>query len=384
MLKKTLLLWILLMVLPSLAGALEVYRNGDVSLDVGFWGQVWYQYVRDIDRDGDGEWDDDLNDFMARRAYLSVSGTMTPKLSFFLHYAGDRIGQEGLDNSGLGLGSGMALRDGWVNYKVLGNDLMIQAGRMYVPFTRNYGTTSTKSLLTTELDWGQGGLRSGIFYPQKVGRDDSVTLWGNIFEDKLQYRFMAGEGVESSAANPDDRLRFAGRLSFNFFDPETGWFNAGTYLGKKKILAIGGGFDFQPDLVMGGAKHNYEAYTADVHLDMPLDASNGGMALTMELAWITVRNIVNSVTWSGLTAGTDGDIYTAKAGILLAGNVQPFVHYEVIDPDASGADDTTVCGVGCNYYIKGPANKLTLEYSNVDDDNDISVDILTLQLAFGF
>ncbi len=384
MIRKILFLMFLVVLIPQGAYSLEVYRDGDKSLNVGFWGQVWYQYVDNIDRDKDGKWDDDLHDFMARRAYLSVSGTMTPKLSFFLHYAGDRIGQEGLDNSSLGLGSGMALRDGWVNYKVLGNDFMIQAGRMYVPFTRNYGTTSTKSLLTTELDWGQGGLRSGILYPQKVGRDDSVTLWGNIFEDKLQYRFMVGEGVESSAMNPDDRLRFAGRLSFNLFDTETGWFNAGTYLEKKKILAIGGGFDFQPDLVpdsaMDGAKRNYEAYTADVHLDVPLESC----AITAELAWITLRNVVNTVTWSGLSAGTDGDIYTAKAGVLLAGNIQPFVHYELIAPDADNTDDTTVYGVGCNYYLKGPANKLTLEYSNVDDDNDISVDILTLQAAFGF
>ncbi|MGB9499587.1 MAG: porin [Dissulfuribacterales bacterium] len=380
MLKKSLFLLTLLMLLPSLAGAIEVYRNGDVSLNIGYWAQAWYQYVGDIDRDGDGKWDDSLNDFMVRRTYFSVSGTVTPKVSVFMHYAGDRIGQEGLDKSGMGLGTGLALRDCWVNYKLLGNDLMVQVGRMYVPFTRNYGTTSTKSLLTTELDWGQGGLRSGILYPQKVGRDDSVTLWGNVVKDKLQYRLMVGEGVEDSTVNPDDKLRFAGRLSFNLFDPETSWFNAGTYLGKKKILAIGGGFDFQPDLIMGGEKRNYEAYTADVHLDLPLESC----AVTAEVAWITLRNVVNTVTWSDLTAGTDGDIYTAKAGILLAGNIQPFAHYELINPDVSGADDTTVYGIGCNYYIKGPANKLTLEYSKVDDDNDISVDIITVQAAFGF
>lgn len=100
-----------------------------------------------------------------------------------MHYAADRIGQQGRDNSGMGLGTGLAVRDAWVTYKVLGNDLMIQAGRMYIPFTRNYGTTSTKALLTTELDWGQGGIRSGIFYPSKVGRDDSVTLWGNVLAE---------------------------------------------------------------------------------------------------------------------------------------------------------------------------------------------------------
>jgi len=375
---KRMLMVAALMLLPSLALAVEVYKNGDVSLDVGFWGQAWYQYVNDYDRDGDGQWDDDLHDLMMRRAYFSLGGTLTPRFGFFLHYAGDRIGQEGLDNAGLGLGTGMALRDGWVNYKLLGDDLMIQVGRMYVPFTRNYGTTSTKALLTTELDWGQGGLRSGILYPQKVGRDDSVTFWGNIFDDRLQYRLMVGEGVESSAVNPDDELRFAGRLSLNLFDRETAWFNAGTYLGKKKIVAIGAGFDYQPDLLMGGEEEDYEAFTADLHLDLPM----GACALTAEFAYLWIDNIVNSVTWSALSAGTDGDMFSAKAGILLAGRIQPFAHYQAVMPDAAGTDDTIVYGVGCNYYLKGPANKLTLEYAQADDDEH-TVDMVTLQVAFG-
>ncbi len=378
MLKKLVFFCIGAMLLPSLAGAVEVYKDGDMSLNVGFWGQAWYQYVGDYDRDGDGEWDDELNDFMVRRTYFSVSGTVTPKISFFVHYAGDRIGQEGLDNSGMGLGTGLALRDGWVNYKLLGDDFMIQVGRMYVPFTRNYGTTSTKSLLTTELDWGQGGLRSGILYPTKVGRDDSVTLWGNVLEDKLQYRLMVGEGVENSTVNPDDKIRLAGRLSLNLFDTETAWFNGGTYLGKKNIVAIGGGFDYQPDLMMGGNKEDYTGFTADIHLDIPMEAC----AITAEFAYIWLDNIVNSVTWSDLTSGTDGDIFTAKAGVLLAGNIQPFAHYETIMPDDPGTDDTTVYGVGCNYYLKGPANKLTLEWSQVDDDTN-TVDIVTFQVAFG-
>lgn len=380
MVRKLLFLLIGLIFIPSTAWSVELYRNGDMSINVGYWGQAWYQYVDGIDRDGDGKWDDHLNDFMVRRSYFSVSGTVTSNLSVFMHYAGDRIGQEGVDNPSVGLGSGLAVRDAWVNYKVLGNDLMVQVGRMYIPFTRNYGTTSTKALLTTELDWGQGGIRSGIFYPSKVGRDDSVTIWGNVLEDKLQYRLMIGEGAESTTVNPDDELRFAGRLSLNLFDPETDWFNKGTYLGKNKILAIGGGFDFQSDLIRDGVKYNYEAYTVDAHLDLPLESC----AVTAEVAWMTIRNIVNTVTWSGLTAGTDGDIYTAKAGVLLAGNIQPFAHYEVIAPDAADTDDTTVYGVGCNYYIKGPANKLTAEWSKVDDDNDISVDIITVQAAFGF
>jgi hypothetical protein len=381
MIRRILLLLLLfgLILVPTISWSFELYRDGDKSLSIGYWAQAWYQYVGDYDRDGDGNWDDSQNDFMIRRTYLSVKGTVTSDISFFVHYAGDRIGQEGLDNPSMGLGSGLALRDGWVNYKVIGNDLMVQVGRMYIPFTRNYGTTSTKALLTTDLDWGQGGLRSGIFYPSKVGRDDSITLWGNVLEDKLQYRLMIGEGAESQTINPDDKLRFAGRLSLNLFDPETSWFNQGTYLGKKKILAIGGGFDFQEDLVTGGVKHNYEAYTGDVHLDLPL----GAVAVTAEVAYITIKNSVNGVTWTDLNSGGDGDIAMAKVGILLADKFQPFGHIEIIMPDADGTEDTTIYGFGCNYYISGLANKLTAEWSVVDDDNK-SVDIVTVQAAFGF
>jgi hypothetical protein len=378
MIRKTLVLLFCLMLVPAVALSVEVYHDGDVSLNIGYWGQAWYQYISDYDRDGDGAWNGSLNDFMVRRSYLNVNGTVTQQLSFFMHYAADRIGQEGLDKPGVGLGSGLAVRDAWVTYKIHDNDLMLQIGRMYIPFTRNYGTTSTKALLTTELDWGQGGLRSGIFYPSKVGRDDSITLWGNVLDDKFQYRFMIGEGVENIQINPEDKMRFAGRLSLNLFEPETAWFNKGTYLGKKKILAIGGGFDFQPDLIIGEEKHNYEAYTADVHLDMPM----GEVAVTAEAAYITIKHSVNGITWSDLKEGGNCDIAEAKAGILFAGNIQPFAHYEKIMPDASGADDTTVYGFGCNYYIKGPGNKLTAEWSVVDND-DNTVDIITVQVAFG-
>ncbi len=378
MLSRGLFVLIGILFLPFPALSVEVYKKGDVSLDVGFWGQAWYQYVDDYDRDGDGEWDDKVHDFMIRRAYLSFGGALTQRLSFFLHYSGDRIGQEGLDDSSHGLGSGMALRDGWVNCKLIGNDLMAQIGRMYVPFTRDYGTTSTKALLTSDLNWGQGGIRSGTFYPNNVGRDDGVTFWGNVFEDRLQYRLMVGEGVEDSDINDDDSLRFAGRVSLNLFDPETSWFNAGTYLGKKKVLAVGAGFDHQRDLTLDGRERNYEAYTADVHLDLPLDTC----AVTAELSYLWIENVTNSVTWSDLKTGSDGDMFSAKAGVLLANALQPFAHYDLIMPEASGTDDTVVYGVGCNYYIKGPANKLTLEWSMVDH-NSQTVDVITCQVAFG-
>ena len=391
--KKILIGLTVLLLLPGMAWSLEIYKKGDISLNAGWWGQVWYQHVSDMDTNGDGKFDDDLNDFLVRRSYFYLKGTLTSELSFFLHVASDKLGMDEINNdSGKGLGSGIALRDGWINYKLSGDDLMLQAGRMYIPFTRNYGTTSTKSLLTTELDWGQGGLRSNIFYPSNIGRDDAVTLWGNILDDKLQYRFMVGDGEESRAKNPDDTMRFAGRLSYNFFDPETKWFNAGTYLGTKQVLALGIGTDYQKDMVLGGVEDDYSAWTVDLHYDQPL---NNGDNLTFTASYIDISHCPNGVAWTSFSSGDDGHLISLKAGYFFGhklglGKLQPFAHYQMISADKSADDDTSISTVGLNYYIKGVANKLTLGATFVDQDDEITDfrlkdrTIITLQIAAGF
>ncbi len=392
MFKKAVFCLLVLVLSPGVVWSLEVYHEGDNSLDIAFWGQAWYQYVQDgRDTDNDGTQEQGLNDFMFRRAYLTISGTATPNVAFFIHYAGDRLGQDGLDNPGSALGSGLALRDGWISTKLLGDALIAQAGRMYVPFTRNFGTTSTKALLTTDLDWTQGGVRGSTFYPSKVGRDDGLCLWGNVMEDRLQYRFMISEGGECAAANPEDNLRLVGRMSYSFFEPEKGWFNQGTYLGKKRVLAAGLGIDRQPDLVSGGVKKDYVAWTVDVFYDQPMGKDSG---LTVEAAYIQIENGPNAINYTRLAAGGDGSIISMKAGYLLGervgiGQVQPFAHFENLN--VAGNEHTNVFGAGVNYFIKGHPNKLSLDLTYIDQGRESyglspvqDHFVATLEFAAGF
>lgn len=393
MTRKIVLVALLVLLGASNVFALEIYKKDDLSLNAGWWGQVWGQSVSNMDTNNDGKYDDNLKDILVRRSYFYLSGTVTPELSFFMHYAGDKLGMDEItDNSGKGLGTGLALRDAWVSYKVLGNDLIVQAGRMYVPFTRDYGTTSTKALLTTDLNWGQGGHRSTIFYPSNIGRDDALTVWGNVVNDKLQYRIMIGDGEEDDAKNHDDTMRYAGRLSYSVFEPETKWFNAGTYRGTKKVLALGLGMDSQNDLILNEKEENYFAWTADVFYEQPLA---GGDALTLTASYIDVSNTVNAISFTQMASGDDGSIMALKAGYYLGtkigrGNLQPFGHYQLISSDESGRDDTQVYGVGMNYYLKGAANKITLEGTFVDQDEELDgtnvqdETLVTLQLAVGF
>lgn len=358
------------------------------KLKAGLRVQTWYQFVEDGKKNGTKN----LHDFMARRFYFYLNGEITPDIGFFAHIAADRIGQDGLDNSSLGLGSGIAVRDAWIYYNV-NESFKIQMGRMYVPFTRNFGTTSTFALLPIDLTFNQGGVRGSIFYASKVGRDDGMVIWGNPFKGKLQYRLGIFEGVED-ADNPDDNLRFAGRLSLNFLEPETSWFNKGTYLGEKKVLALGLGFDYQPDLTLSGKddRDNF-GWTVDLFLDHPV----GKGAITLESAFINVQNVTQTLRYSWLTGGDDADIYYIQGGYLFPcpiglGKIQPYFRYERLAVEHK--PDTAFPSLGINYFVKGHDAKLTLDWTLIDQRKEVNnfrsnysgddQNLITFQAAVGF
>lgn len=394
--KKSVVLAGMVMVLFFVCGMLSPCRAGfkmefdeQTKGEIGIWMQTSYQWVED-GKINDGKYED-VNDFMIRRVYMYLKGDVTQYVSFFTHLASDKVGMEKptggtLDDSGLGLGSGVAWRDLWITLN-LHEALKIQMGRMYVPLTRNYGTTSTKCMLTADLPFLQGGSRGGIFYAQKVGRDDGLTLWGNPLDGRLQYRAMISEGVEGDA-NPEDNLRFVGRLSVSLLEPETSWFNKGTYLGKKKVLSLGFGMDRQDDLTLGGREdQDNRVWTVDAFFDHPVGAG----AVTLEAAYIDIRNCTQGGPnfYHDLEAGDDAENWYINAGYLLPGSMgpgrlQPYVRYETVDVDKK--NQTDFWSGGFNYYLKGHNCKLTADYMYVDPDNPEKDerDIFTFQITVGY
>jgi hypothetical protein len=65
----------------------------------------------------------------------------------------------------------------------------------------------------------------------------------------LEYRLGAFQGLRAQEVGTDvasnNFFRIDGRIQVNLLDAEPGFFYAGTYLGAKKILSLGGAFDFQ-------------------------------------------------------------------------------------------------------------------------------------------
>ncbi len=358
------------------------------KLKAGLRMQTWYQFMEDGKKGGTK----DLHDFMVRRFYFSLKGEVTPQMGFFAHIAADRIGQDGLDKPSVGLGSGIAVRDAWIYYN-FNEAFKLQMGRMYIPFTRNYGTTSTFAMLPLGLSFNQGGVRGGIFYAGKVGRDDGMLLWGNPFDGKFQYRLGISEGMEN-ADNPDDNLRFTGRFSLNFLEPETSWFNKGTYLGKKKVLALGAGFDCQNDLTLNGkSDEDNVGWTVDLFYDHPA----GEGAITLEAAYIDVENVTQTLKYSWLESGDDASMYYIQGGYLFPGKigpgrVQPYFRYERLDVD--GKPDTAFPSFGLNYYLKGHDARFTLDWTLIDQRKEVKnprgnysgedQNLITFQASMGF
>jgi hypothetical protein len=367
------------MVSPSWAG-IKADIDEQAHLEVGIWAQTWYQWVED----GKGG-TEDLNDFLIRRAYLYLKGDVTDLVSFFTHAATDKAGMEKDDAP---LSDEVEWRDLWITLN-FDKAFMVQVGRMYVPLTRAYGTTSTSSMMTLDLPFLQGGSRGGILYASKTGRDDGITLWGNPMDGLLQYRLMVSEGVESED-NPEDSLRVAGRVAVNLMEPETGWFNKGTYLGKKKVLSLGLGFDRQDDIAPGGvvaAEDDNQVWTADVFFDQPM----GDGAVTAEAAYIDIEHCTQHVSLTSLGEGDDAENWYIQAGYLFPNHVQPYVRYETVDVD--DAFETDFLSVGANYYMKGHKCKISVDFTQVNQDSDAEdyadnpvddQDIFTFQIAVGF
>lgn len=351
----------------SMRGA-EIKISDGAVVNIGLRVQTWAQWTEHGATDGS-----DKTDFSTRRVYFYAAGKVTPAFSYFAHLAGDRLGQDGIDTPSLGLGSGLALRDGWVTWTIT-DGLKAQLGRMYVPFLRAYGTESTFMLLTMDVaQFQQGGMVPG----RRVGRDDGITLWGNLFGGKAQYRAAVMDGADTSARSGD--VRFAGRFAWNFFDPESDWFNAGTYLAKKRILSIGAGLDRLNNFI-GGIDHR--GWTLDGFLNLPM---TNGSALTAECAVARITQDDTRYT---------GNYYFATAGVLLpwawkSHRFQPFTRYEKFDLDrnvVSGTNDDHEVSVGLNWFPLGADQKakVTFDWTSVTSRNVKAYTRVTTQVQISY
>jgi len=183
------------------------------------------------------------------------------------------------------------------------------------------------------------------YYPDvETGRDNGVAYWGDYGPLKAQLGAFDGGSLNSAVADKS-KLLGAGRLMWDFWDKETGYYLNGTYYGDKNILALG---------VAGQTQNSKGAWNLDGLLDKPLGAAG---TVTLEAEYQGDDGLVaaaHSHGWYVLASY----LFPQVVGI---GRFQPLIKYSEKTFDAAPAltpgtylpgYDLKTTEVDFNYIIK--------------------------------
>jgi len=360
------------------AGA-KLKINEDSSIDLGFRVQAMYL-------SNDKDHSPNRNEFRLRRARFRLKGNISKKFTGFLQT--DTSNESGNDS---GVGQDMRLIDAWIMYKF--HKLAMITGGMHMPAVARQNLTSSGALMCVDrpginnyiLGWGQsgreafntgtlGGTKSGLTGNNDV-RDLGFSLFGSSsLSDIFYLKYYLGV-FEGATSRLDAGERFTGRVQINLWDAEPGYFNLSTYVGKKRTMGFGIGFDTQNNVANDlntGQTIDYNFLTLDYFLDIPM---GGNLTITTEAAYSMldldnagILQDGNGDVLSTVSASqSQGDGFYLQTGVLV-GKWQPWVMYEQWNSDGvADAGSWDAFRFGGTYFWKGHNTNFKAGYEIVNN-----------------
>jgi len=339
-------------------------------------------------------------DFSFRRLRFNVSSQIAPKLFFNLSFGGNNM------NHLTTKSFVFRVLDAHADYE-FAKSFAIGAGKSSWQGGSRWEIRSSKTLM---------GLDAPLYSLSTVDRNDDIgRLFGFYIKGqafKLDYRFIMNQSLsapnftpkkESDFAYNAPRPKFSGYVKYQFLEEESNKspYTTGTYLGKKKVLAVGTGFTYQRSAMwsnpgFGGISANQDTlfhdlvhWSVDLFYDSPISLSEG-MAITSYIGFHNYGfgpDYVRNVGANGMATGTiaaeasfngagnafpmmgTGQMIFIQAGLLLPksllgkdhGQLQPNVSIQIADWDRLN-DKMIVYDFDLNWYIKGHDHKFTFGY----------------------
>ena len=216
-----------------------------------------------------------------------------------------------------------------------------------------------------------------------AGRDNGVAIMKEYAGGKFKwsYRLFEGRTNSTNANNPDqaDNLLHAARVTYNFWDPEPGYYTTSSYYGAKDVLAVA--FVYQHEADGAGTPTTVGDFTGwNVDVLMEKKLQNGGV-VNLEGAYYDYD--LDDKTDASLTQGQG---YLLLGSYLIPkqigwGKVQPYVRYQHFTRDiltGDGGNRRRAEG-GFNYIIDGQNAKISVLYfsdrngSNADPKNTFRI-----------
>jgi hypothetical protein len=251
------------------------------------------------------------------------------------------------------------------------NEFQIWAGRLLVPSDR-----ANFSGPFFMIPWNYPGFYKAGLAPigpmeGPNGRNQGVTVWGNVAGDKLRYYagvYGIDQGGPNLATNPAGANPFySARLSLSLQGTEPGYFGSSTYYGQKSIVTLGAGGQYQK----GGPGDS----SNDPTTGAPKDTFIGMVDLLAE----EVVPDAGTFTFLGQFYGFNSGYQFSGPGTfspheafyaLLAymtpepigvGNLQPMIRWQqTVDPA------WTIIDGALAYVVKAYDGRVVLTYEHID------------------
>ena len=355
---------ILSMGLPALAFA--GFANAKVKIDDTRWFRVGLGFRSSVAVVEDGAPNGTSSAvgavFDNIRLYTAARVTDHVTLEFNTEYGG------GTSQNSFDADEALAVLDAVVKFDLGGFD--VWAGRFLPPSDRS---NLDGPFFLNAYDFPIVQAYPAIF----AGRDTGAAIMkeydGGRF--KWSYGFFEGRtNATNTQTNPDggDNLLHAARFTYNFWDPEPGYYTTSTYHGALDVLAVAFVIQHEEDGAgTATTAGDFTGWNFDVLMEKKV---SGGNVVSLEGAYYDYD--LDDKTDASLTQGQG---YLALAGYLINkqvgwGKLQPYVRYQGFDRDEVTGDNGLRSRIegGVNYIIDGQNAKICALYSR--DQNGSGAD----------
>ena len=284
-----------------------------------------------------------------------LGGQLARNVTFFLETDSPNLGKTVAGTKDIS--TGFTLQDAFVEWKVA-DALIVDAGLMFIPLCRNcYESAGT----LLPIDYGASSFLESGPTQSVVSRDTGFQARGYLAHNRLEYRVGAFQGARESTSR--NSFRSAGHVQYAFLDTETGFFTVGTYLGKKKVLTIGGGYDVQSD---------YKAFSGDAVFERPVGAAEA-LTLQADLMHLSGGQPFNLTPAERSARRGRVPLFTKARSCPGEGRTQR------LSACGSGGDLSRYQG-GLSYFYQGQNVNIKAGYGVIDPKVGRNLHLFTLQL----
>lgn len=324
-----------------------------------------------------------------RRSRLLAYAQISPRFLILTHFGLNGLSPNNLTTLGNnGNAPQLFLHGAWTEFKISqDNGLFVGAGLHYWNGLTRLSSASTLNFMTMDqarpfapwhsLGYGDQFARHlGVYAKGNIGQFDyrvsinspsrAAINNGQSYSDRSTISYT-GVTEEMADGAPTGNSVYQGYFRYNFLDPESAKlpYNVGTYLGKKKVFAIGTGFYLHPngayDTAENHSRHvDIGHFAVDAYLDLPTRAGciNAYAALTQ---------FNYGDNYVGRWSGTGTNLYGQLGYYVKSAKIMPYLSAQL--GDYEGFDDNmSSLNAGVNYFINGHNAKLTLEYHRISRD----------------